>query len=151
MMSHCSQDAQICVYITNKQGLRVPLSTLVTLTSGLTDRPIQRKNGERVSYVLGEMRQTAPAYAVLALDKRLDGLKLSDGSQLSTGNMRLTPQQVDSAKGYVLLWDGSQRQMLDTYRDMTGALGISIVFIFFILVAYYQSISIPIVAMAPFL
>jgi hypothetical protein len=91
------------------------------------------------------MRQTAPAYAVLALDKRLDGLKLSDGSQLSTGNMRLTPQQVDSAKGYVLLWDGSQRQMLDTYRDMTGALGISIVFIFLILVAYYQSISIPIV------
>ena len=136
------------VYITNKQGLRVPLSTVVTLTSGLADKPIQRKNGERVSYVLGEMRQTAPAYAVLALDKRLDGLKLSDGSQLSTGNMRLTPQQVDSAKGYVLLWDGSQRQMLDTYRDMTGALGISIVFIFLILVAYYQSISIPIVAMA---
>lgn len=36
----------------------------------------------------------------------------------------------------------------DTYRDMVGALGLAITFIFLVLVAYYQSFSLPLVAMA---
>jgi len=135
-------------YVSNAQGARVPLSELVTVREIPDDRPILHKNGERVTYVMGEMRQMAPAYAVLDLDRRLDGLPLPDGSHLQTGNLRFTPQAVDGRSGYTLLWDGAQRQMLDAYRDMLSALGISIVLIFLILVAYYQSFSLPVVAMA---
>jgi multidrug efflux pump subunit AcrB len=46
-----------------------------------------------------------------------------------------------------VLWGGQQRQMLDTYRDMFRALGIAIVFLYLILVAYYQSFSLPVVAL----
>ncbi|RZU36776.1 multidrug efflux pump subunit AcrB [Fluviicoccus keumensis] len=134
--------------IINRTGLAIPLSELVHIKPATADRPIQHKDGERVTYVMAEMTKSAPAYAVLDLDKRLDQMLLPDGSLLNTGNLRFSPQQVDNAQGYVLLWDGAQRQMLDTYRDMLGALGISIVFIFLILVAYYQSFSLPIVAMA---
>jgi multidrug efflux pump subunit AcrB len=38
--------------------------------------------------------------------------------------------------------------MLDTYRDMFRALGIAIVLLYLILVAYYQSFSLPVVALA---
>ena len=143
-------DMQLLSHATviNHAGAAIPLSELVHIQPSTMDRPIQHKDGERVSYVMGEMRKSAPAYAVLALDKRLDHLPLPDGSILKTGNLRFHPQQVDSAQGYVLLWDGAQRQMLDTYNDMLGALGISLAFIFLILVAYYQSFSLPLVAMA---
>lgn len=136
------------VSLTNRQGHRVPLSELVRVTPARADRPILHKDGERVTYVGGELGSTAPVYAVLDLDRRLDGLALADGSRLSTGNLRLNPVTPDTLDGPRLLWDGELRMTLDTYRDMLGALGLAITFIFLVLVAYYQSFSLPLVAMA---
>ncbi len=136
------------VSVTNRQGQQVPLSELVQVVPGTVDRAILRKNGERVTFVGGELGSTAPVYAVLDLDRRLDGLLLADGSRLSTGNLRLNPVAPDTLEGPHLLWDGELRMMLDTYRDMLGALGLALTFIFLVLVAYYQSFSLPLVAMA---
>lgn len=136
------------VTLTNRQGQRVPLSELVRVAPAWADRPIQHKDGERVSYVGGELGSTAPVYAVLDLNRRLDGLALADGSLLSTGNLRLNPVAPETIGGYLLLWEGELRMTLDTYRDMLGALGLALTFIFLVLVAYYQSFSLPLVAMA---
>ena len=136
------------VSLNNRQGQRVPLSELVRVTPAWADRPILHKDGERVTFVGGELGSTAPVYAVLDLDRRLDGLALADGSRLSTGNLRLRPITPDTLDGPRLLWDGELRMTLDTYRDMLGALGLAITFIFLVLVAYYQSFSLPLVAMA---
>lgn len=136
------------VSVTNRQGQRVPLSELVQVVPGAVDRAISHKDGERVTYVGGELESTAPVYAVLDLDRRLDGLLLADGSRLTTGNLRLNPVAPDTLEGPRLLWDGELRMTLDTYRDMLGALGLALTFIFLVLVAYYQSFSLPLVAMA---
>ncbi|HAU56726.1 MAG TPA: AcrB/AcrD/AcrF family protein [Comamonadaceae bacterium] len=136
------------VSVTNRQGQQVPLSELVRVAPALADRPILHKDGERVTYVGGELESTAPVYAVLDLDRRLDGLLLADGSRLTTGNLRLNPVAPDTLEGPRLLWDGELRMTLDTYRDMLGALGLALTFIFLVLVAYYQSFSLPLVAMA---
>lgn len=136
------------VKLTNRQGRQVPLSELVRVTPDRVDRPVLRKDGERVTYVGGELGTTAPVYAVLDLDRRLDGLALAEGSRVSTGNLRLKPVAPDTLDGPRLLWDGELRMTLDTYRDMLGALGLAITFIFLVLVAYYQSFSLPLVAMA---
>lgn len=136
------------IFVTNAQGQRVPLSELVKVQPSLAERPIQRKNGERVTFVGGEMGASAPLYAVLDLDRRLDQKPLPDGNRLTTTNLRLQPVRADSSDGYTLLWGGEIRQMLTTYRDMIGALALSIGLIFLILVAYYQSFRLPLVAMA---
>ncbi|MDI1339606.1 efflux RND transporter permease subunit [Polaromonas sp.] len=136
------------VSVTNRQGQRVPLSEVVQVVPGSVDRAISHKDGERVTYVGGELESTAPVYAVLDLDRRLDGLLLADGSRLTTGNLRLNPVAPDTLEGPRLLWDGELRMTLDTYRDMLGALGLALTFIFLVLVAYYQSFSLPLVAMA---
>lgn len=136
------------VSLTNRQGQRVPLSELVQVAPARADRPILHKDGERVTFVGGELESTAPVYAVLDLDRRLDGLALADGSRLVTGNLRFKPVAPDTLDGPRLLWDGELRMTLDTYRDMLGALGLAITFIFLVLVAYYQSFSLPLVAMA---
>ncbi len=132
--------------VTNAQGLRVPLSTLVRVERDTADRPIQRRNGTRVTFVSGEPDNAPPIYAVLDLNRRLDGMRLPDGTVLSTGNMGLV-RDIPDTTGVQVLWGGQQRQMLDTYRDMFRALGIAIVFLYLILVAYYQSFSLPVVAL----
>jgi len=136
------------VSLSNRQGQRVPLSELVRVVPAWGDRPILHKDGERVTYVGGELESTAPVYAVLDLDRRLDGLALADGSKLVTSNLRMNPVVPDTLGGYRLLWDGELRMTLDTYRDMLVALVLALTFIFLVLVAYYQSFSLPLVAMA---
>lgn len=136
------------VHLTNRQGLSVPLSELVRVQSATADRPIQHKDGERVTYVGGELGSTSQVYAVLDLDRRLDGLELADGSRLTTGNLRLGAVAPDTLDGPRLLWGGELRQTLDTYGDMLRALSLALIFIFLSLVAYYQSFSLPLVAMS---
>jgi multidrug efflux pump subunit AcrB len=136
------------VQLTNRQGQRIPLSELVRVESASADRPILHKDNERVTYVGGELGASAPVYAVLAMDKQLDGMASSDGTRLSTGNLRFVSQTPSTLNGYRLLWDGEMRLTLDVYRDMLTALALAITCIYLILVIYYQSFSIPLVAMA---
>jgi multidrug efflux pump subunit AcrB len=75
-------------------------------------------------------------------------MALADGSRLATGNLGLKALKPDIINGYRLLWEGELRMTLDIYRDMLGALGLALTFIFLVLVAYYQSFSLPLVAMA---
>jgi multidrug efflux pump subunit AcrB len=110
------------VYLVNRQGKPVPLSELVRRVPALADRPIQHNDGERVVYVGGE--------------------------RLATGNLRFNPVMPDTIDGYRLLWDGEIRMTLDSYRDMLGALGLALTLVYLVLVAYYQSFAIPLVAMA---
>ncbi len=136
------------VFVTSQTGVKIPISELVNTSMGLEDRPILHKDYERVTYVGGELMHTAPVYAVLDLDKRLDNLDVGDGNQLSTGNLRLQSVVPETIDGYKLLWDGEIRLTLDTFRDMFNALGVALAFIFLLLVGYYQSFMIPLVAMS---
>ncbi len=67
------------VFVDNAAGRAVPLSELVAVTAGPRDRPIQRRDGERVTFVGGELSHSVPLYAVLDLDRRLDGITAPDG------------------------------------------------------------------------
>ena len=136
------------IYVSNAAGQPVPLSELVRAVPGKTDRPIQHKDSERVSFVGGELATTAPLYAVLDLNRRLNGFQAPDGRPLRTGNLTVNPQAPDVIDGYQILWDGEMRLTLDTYRDTTFALAASLTVVFLLLVGYYRSFSIPTIAMS---
>jgi len=135
------------VYVTNKANIKIPLSELTYVIESWQDRPILHKDYERVTYVGAEMKKTAPVYAVMDLDNRLDGI-IVDNSKLTTGNLQLTPIVPDTIDGYQLLWDGEIRLTLDTFRDMFVALAIALIFIYLLLVGYYRSFIIPLIAMS---
>lgn len=135
-------------WVSNAQGARVPLSAVVRTERDIIERPIQRRNGERVTYVAAEPGESPPIYAVLDINQKLQGMALPDGTTLTTGNLGLMRDVPDTTQGIQVFWGGQQRQMLDTYRDMFRALGIAIVLLYLILVAYYQSFSLPVVALA---
>lgn len=136
------------IYLTNRQGKRVPLSELTRVVKDTQDRPILHKDYERVTYVGAELTDTAPVYAVMDIDKRLDNMSLGEGETLKTGNLRLQSIAPDTIDGYQLLWDGEIRLTLDVFRDMLGALGIALVFIYLLLVGYYASFKISLIAMS---
>lgn len=136
------------VFIESISGKRIPLSELVRIEQKHRDRPILHKDNERVTFVGGELTRTAPVYAIVDLDKRLDGLDIGNGYSLKTRNLSITPVVPDTINGYQLLWGGEIRFTLDTFRDMGIALALALTLVFLLLVAYYRSFLIPIVAMS---
>tara|TARA_R110001599_G_C12273572_1_gene661769 strand:+ start:2046 stop:5282 length:3237 start_codon:yes stop_codon:yes gene_type:complete len=134
-------------FVKNSQGESIPLSTLVRVQTSTKTQPILHQDSERVSYVGGELTDSAPVYAVLGLDKKLDQLAISETEILSTTNLGFVPQKPNTLEGYRLHWAGELRLTLDAFRDMGLAIGASILLIYFLLVAYYQSFSLPMLVM----
>lgn len=136
------------VFVSNATGEPVPISELVKERPAIRDRQIQHKDDERVTYVGGELSRTVPLYAVLDLNRRLNGITAPDGRPLRTGNLTLVRQSPDVIDGYTLLWDGEMRMTLDIYRDMGIALGTALMLVFLVLISYYRSFIIPLIAMS---
>lgn len=135
------------VLITNQQGKQIPLSELVKRIPSVADRPILHKDNVRVTYVGGELGSTSPVYAVLGLDKRFKKICLEDGSTLATGNLGLVEDIANPLNGYTVLWEGEMRMTMDIYRELFSALTLSLLVIYFLLVAYYASFALPLIAM----
>jgi multidrug efflux pump subunit AcrB len=134
-------------YVENAQGQRIPLSELVNVVGTVSDKPINHKNGERVQYIGGELAASAPVYAVIDLDRRLDGVEIESEGKVATGNLGFNPVRTDPLQGYQLLWEGELRLTLDAFRDMGLALGLAIIAIYLLLVGYYQSFRLPLLAL----
>lgn len=136
------------VFVNNAQGQPVPMSGLVRIERTIADRPILRRDNERVTFIGAELSISVPLYAVLDLQRRLDGLSAPDGRPLRTGNLGFQQDQPQTIDGYQLLWGGEMRMTLDIYRDMGIALSGALLLVYFLLVAYYRSFRIPAIAMS---
>jgi multidrug efflux pump subunit AcrB len=136
------------VFVDNADGKPIPLSELVKIAPAQTDRPILHRDNEKVTFIGAELSHSVPLHAVLDLQKRLAGLKAPDGQPLRTGNLGLRQDTPDTIGGYQLLWGGEMRMTLDIYRDMGVALGGALLVVYFLLVAYYRSFLIPMIAMS---
>jgi multidrug efflux pump subunit AcrB len=73
---------------------------------------------------------------------------MENGKVLRTGNLTIQAQMPDTIDGYQLFWGGEMRMTLDIYRDLASALLVALSFIYLLLIAYYRSFRIPLVAMA---
>lgn len=136
------------IFVTNPQGKKIPVSELIHLIPAWQDRPILHKDYERVTFVGGELATTSQVYAVLDLNSRLQNLPMENGKVLRTGNLTFQAQLPDTIDGYQLFWGGEMRMTLDIYRDLASALLVALSFIYLLLIAYYHSFRIPLVAMA---
>lgn len=136
------------VFVGNGDGKPVPLSELVAIVPASADRPILHRDNEKVTFIGAELSNSVPFYAVLDLQKRLNGITAPDGRPLKTGNLGFNKDAPDTIDGYQLLWGGEMRMTLDVYRDMGIALGGALLAVYFLLVAYYRSFFIPMIAMS---
>lgn len=136
------------VFVANTAGQPVPLAELVKVLPASVDRPILHRDNEKVTFVGAELSDSVPLYAVLDLQRRLQGIIAPDGRPLRTGNLRFKEDSPDTIDGYQLLWGGEMRMTLDVYRDLSISLSGALLIIYFVLVAYYRSFIVPMVAMS---
>ena len=134
--------------INNARGEEIPLLELVHLNEGIKEQTIERKNGERVVYVGAELMDSAPFYAVLDLDQKVKAWIDDSQVNLTTHNLGLNSVKPDTSDGSQIHWQGEVRMSLDMFRDLFSALLIALFAIFVLLIAYYQSFSIPMIAMS---
>jgi multidrug efflux pump subunit AcrB len=136
------------VFVQNLAGGQAPLSELATVRAENADRPIQHQDDEMVTTVGGELAQASPIYALIDLNRRLAGLATPDGGRLHTGSLGVNREAPNTVGGYELLWEGEMRMMLDAYRDLAVALSAALMGVYLLLVAYYRSFIIPLIAIA---
>jgi multidrug efflux pump subunit AcrB len=134
--------------VQSRAGAAVPLSAVAKIEQVVHAKPILARDQHRMVMIGGELLQSSPVYAVLSLDKMLDGVTLpNSGVTFHTANLGFVQAQPDDVMDYTLLWGGEMRLTLDVFRDMGSAFIVALVFIYLILVGYYKSFMMPVIVM----
>lgn len=84
-------------------------------------------------------------YAILAINKELDKLRMPDGSKLNVLSTRL-PETGDK---FSMKWDGEWHITYEVFRDLGIAFAAVLVIIYMLVVASFQHFITPFVIMAP--
>ncbi len=135
--------------IQGAQGKEIPLRELVSVVNDYFDQPIYTRDQHQVVYVSGDMLKSSPVYAILYLNKKLNGKTLPNGIKITTSNLGLFRSQPHDVSSYEIRWGGDMRLTLDVFRDLGFAFMAALVFIYFLLVGYYKSFLLPIIVMGP--
>jgi multidrug efflux pump subunit AcrB len=119
------------------------LGTLATTDSVAAPVPIHRKNLRRVVYVTGDVagELESPAYAILAMQDAL-----TEGDDGIPVYFAASPTLTEES---FLVWDGEWQITVVTFRDMGIAFAAVLVLIYVLVVAWFQSFTVPLVIMAP--
>jgi multidrug efflux pump subunit AcrB len=133
--------------VTNPHGMQVPLSAIARVEKVTEAKPIYARDQHPMVIVGGELLQSSPVFAVLALDKMLDGKKLPNGATFTTGNLGFTQAAPKDVVDYTLLWGGEMRLTLDVFRDLGSAFIVALILIYLMLVGYYKSFGLPVIVM----
>jgi multidrug efflux pump subunit AcrB len=130
------------VPIATPQGAR-RLETLAELDSARAHQPILHKNLRPVVYVTGDVAGTleSPAYAMIGMGDALEEA-LPEVDRHWAGSPTLTEESF-------LVWDGEWQITLEVFRDLGIAFAAVLVLIYVLVVAWFQSFTIPLVIMAP--
>ncbi|MCL7751249.1 efflux RND transporter permease subunit [Guyparkeria hydrothermalis] len=133
--------------VTNPEGKAVKIGNLVDIREGTVTKPIMDRDQHPVVFVQGDLLGSSPVYATLTLNKWLNEMELDGNVEISTGNLGFVDSQPDDLEGYQVLWGGDMRLTLDVFRDLGAAFIVALVFIYLLLVAYYQSFMLPVIVM----
>jgi multidrug efflux pump subunit AcrB len=128
--------------ISTASGAR-QLGTLAAIDSAPAQSTIFHKNLKPVVYVTGDVAGTleSPAYAMLDMGDRL--ADIGDEFQVMwAGDPTLTEETF-------MVWDGEWDITLDVFRDLGIAFAAVLLLIYVLVVAWFQSFTIPFVIMAP--
>ncbi len=140
-----SVEALLSVPVATASGPQ-PLDRFVNVVTAERESSRQRKNLRPVIVVTGDVAGTieSPVYAILAMNKRLDTLRVN-GAAITRYNS-VAPTRVDEL---ALKWDGEWQVTLEVFRDLGIAFAIVLVLIYVLVVGWFQSFTTPLVIMAP--
>jgi multidrug efflux pump subunit AcrB len=134
-------------------GQLVPLSELVRVEDGVTDKPLFTKDLQGLSYVFGDVGASpaattpdSPLYGLFGIRSTLQQAALPGTGELGEYWIR---QPANPYSAYSIKWDGEWQITFETFRDMGAAYGVGLILIYLLVVAQFKSYGTPLVIMAP--
>ena len=131
--------------IKSQQGTMITIGDLVEIKESTKAKSIFRKNQKRVVYVMADMagELESPVYAILGMTDKLKEVKLPEGFTLSESYL----SQPEYEDNYTVKWDGEWQITLEVFRDLGMAFAGAIIFIYILIVGWFQSFRTPMVMM----
>ena len=132
--------------VLNQQGNPVQVGDLVKVTKIIKDKPIYRKNQQRVVFVLADLagRLEGPAYAMMDISEKLKNIKLPNGYKLNESYN----EQPELENDYTLKWDGEWHITYTMFRDLGIAFVVVLVIIYMLIVGWFQDFKVPLVMLS---
>ena len=145
LSARSSIDALLTLPIATAIGPQ-PLARFVTVLDSTRESTRVRKDLRPAIYVTGDVAGTieSPVYAILAMNKKLDGLRVN-GASIARYNA-VQPDRLDET---AIKWDGEWQVTIEVFRDLGLAFAIVLVLIYVLVVGWFQSFTVPLVIMAP--
>ncbi|MFI5362003.1 MAG: efflux RND transporter permease subunit [Elusimicrobiota bacterium] len=140
-------DSVLATPLISRVGTTVAVGALTRTARTGADAAVYHKNGRPVSYVIADVggRTESPVYALLDLKPRIDAMAREAGVELQTWYTRLP----DDASKPALKWDGEWQITYEVFRDMGVAFAMVLLLIYGLVVAWFESFTVPLVIMAP--
>lgn len=135
------QQSLASLMLLNAQGMTVPVIEVVDVEVQQSNPRIVSKNLSPMIAVVAETDMESQIYPLLEIrDKILNGF--SDTYEVEkVGLLDLSLFHKQSKSKYLLHWEGEQKVSMDTVTDLGMAMGVAIVFIFFMMVIYYNNFT----------
>ncbi len=128
-------------------GGAIALSELVRTRKLPEAQPITHKDLKPVVYVFGDLagERESPVYALAELNRKLDALRLPDGSAIA----RYAVAAPETSDRPALKWDGEWQITYEVFRDLGIAFAVVLVLIAILVIGWFQSFSVPLAILLP--
>ncbi len=125
----------------NPKGMQIPLSELVAIEKTPKGATVKSKNLYPMVEVVGETDGISQIYALMDIRDLIFNRFADDYEIQKAGLLDLDLIDKKTKEVFHLHWDGEQKTSWDTVTDLSKALGMAIVLIFFMMVVYYKNFS----------
>ncbi|MCG6927389.1 MAG: efflux RND transporter permease subunit [Acidobacteria bacterium] len=142
-----SRERRLSLRVDSPMGGQVAIGDLARVEATPEPQPLVRKDLKPVVYVMGDLagERESPVYAIMALNEKLDALKLPDGASLNRYSIE-APETSDHA---ALKWDGEWQITYEVFRDLGIAFAVVLALIAVLVVGWFQSFTVPLAILLP--
>jgi multidrug efflux pump subunit AcrB len=142
-----SRERRLSLRVDSPMGGQVSIGDLARVESAPEPQPLVRKDLKPVVYVMGDLagERESPVYAILALNEKLDALKLPGGAKLE----RYSVEAPETSDRPAMKWDGEWQITYEVFRDLGIAFGVVLVLIAILVIGWFQSFAVPLAILLP--
>jgi multidrug efflux pump subunit AcrB len=142
-----SRERRLSLRVDSPVGGQVSIGELARVERSPEPQPLVRKDLKPVVYVMGDLagERESPVYAILALNEKLDALKLPDGAKLE----RYSVEAPETSDRSAMKWDGEWQITYEVFRDLGIAFAVVLVLIAILVIGWFQSFAVPLAILLP--
>jgi multidrug efflux pump subunit AcrB len=142
-----SAERRLALRVDSPMGGQVSVGELARVERSPEPQPLVRKDLKPVVYVMGDLagEKESPVYAILALNEKLDALKLPDGA----GIERFSTVAPETSDRVAMKWDGEWQITYEVFRDLGIAFAVVLALIAVLVVGWFQSFTVPLAILLP--